>query len=45
MRDLIKEIEGMSEEEKEIENLNEIVDIVETFLSLIDNNKEKAWKY
>ena len=42
MRDLIKEIEGMSEEEKEIENLNEIVDIVETFLSLIDNNKEKA---
>ena len=32
----------MSEEEKEIENLNEIVDIVETFLSLIDNNKEKA---
>ena len=32
LRDLKEEIEDMSEEEKEIENSNEIVDIVENIL-------------
>ena len=39
--DLKNEIENISEEEKEIEKPNEIVDIVETLLSLMIKPKQE----
>ena len=45
LRDFKKEIEDMSEEEKEIENPNEIVNLVENILEFNRQQQEQGLKY